>query len=87
MRYREIKEYDIQLALSEQEAGLLVQILEAFACEIENTDCWSGGNSKETIKLVDDIVSTIILSVKDEESSEAEVDFKNASKWLYHKGG
>jgi|18_taG_2_1085343.scaffolds.fasta_scaffold11255_2 hypothetical protein len=87
MRYGETKEYDIQLALDQQEALLLVQILEAFACEIENEDCWSGGSSKETINLVDNIVSTIMLSVKDEESSEAEVDFKNTSKWLYHKGG
>jgi hypothetical protein len=62
--------HNIQLCLDEPSAKLLIQILEAFACEIDDTDSWSGGKTEDTINLIDYINSVTTLCLKNEETDE-----------------
>jgi len=80
------KLYDIQLSLDREESEMLVQILEAFACGIEDTDFWSGGNSEQTISLIDNFVSTITLHTEEHEIEDV-VSFSTNNGWWYCKGG
>ena len=73
--------YNIQLCLDEPSARLLIQILEAFACEIDDTDSWSGGKTEDTIKLIDYINSVTALCLNSEELDE-EIDEEIGAGWL-----
>ena len=82
-------QFNIELSLNRAEAETLLDALEEYGLAAHNDAVYTGEEScKETVDMVDNIVSMITCSMVEQESAvENEVDFQNESKWLYTKGG
>ena len=82
-------QFDIKLSLNRAEAETLLDALEEYGLLAHNDAVYTGKEScKETVDMVDNIVSMITCSMVEQESAaENEVDFQNESKWFYTKGG